>query len=342
MSLSTPKLVKYLKIRYADPICALELNNNLLTFGTMLGRIGAYNIQTDKFYSLSNGQDEHITGIQYMPEYFVVTVGDEKILKYKYPSELTLNEIPFLTEIKVYDNEGEHNSHCENCHTMLYKNYLLQLFIKFPEQSNEPVENTPIEYKVKNIETLEEDKGTVNMSNYGVPFDYNGKLLAFVNFVDVGKRVFNLYKPPTQETLISKEMPKEEFGHFSHVKLLKNDKMFIVENYNSCGIWNNATFKCDVPYLHLGEEVLACDVYYVDDNYDDMLIVTLDISASVCAFNLKTHSCVNWFNLHDLKDIEQSIKDQKFFSVGYPYYIKITDKFIAITSDYGCILLNYE
>ncbi len=46
-------------------------------------------------------------------------------------------------------------------------------------------------------------------------------------------------------------------------------------------------------------------------------------------------------NLENL-DIDQVIKDQKYFSMGYPYYIKVSKQHMAISSDYGCILLQYD
>ena len=46
-------------------------------------------------------------------------------------------------------------------------------------------------------------------------------------------------------------------------------------------------------------------------------------------------------NLNNL-DIDQVIKDQKYFSMGYPYYIKVSKQHMAISSDYGCILLQYD
>ena len=49
------------------------------------------------------------------------------------------------------------------------------------------------------------------------------------------------------------------------------------------------------------------------------------------------------FNLeNDELGIDNDIKDQRFFMFGYPYYIKISEKYIAITSDYGCILVQYN
>ena len=36
------KLVRYITIRYADPICAIDLNDKYLLYGTMLGTAACY------------------------------------------------------------------------------------------------------------------------------------------------------------------------------------------------------------------------------------------------------------------------------------------------------------
>ena len=44
--------------------------------------------------------------------------------------------------------------------------------------------------------------------------------------------------------------------------------------------------------------------------------------------------------MYDLNGISQEDKDKQFFSMGYPYFIKINTKFFAITTDYGCYLIK--
>ena len=49
------------------------------------------------------------------------------------------------------------------------------------------------------------------------------------------------------------------------------------------------------------------------------------------------------FNLEkDELGIDNDIKEQRFFVFGYPYYIRISEDYIAVTTDYGCILVKYN
>ena len=49
-------------------------------------------------------------------------------------------------------------------------------------------------------------------------------------------------------------------------------------------------------------------------------IITLDIDGNVNLYKYGKEATL--FNLYNLKDISQKIKQDKFFSMGYEYYIK--------------------
>ena len=72
-------LIKHIKINNTDPICAIDLNNELLLFGTMLGYCGFYIINTKKLILVSENEDEHIIATQIKKDKLVFAVGDEKI-----------------------------------------------------------------------------------------------------------------------------------------------------------------------------------------------------------------------------------------------------------------------
>ena len=57
------ELIKFLSIRYADPITSLELSDKCLCFGSMLGLLEYFIIDSNKLIKLSEKQDEFISGI---------------------------------------------------------------------------------------------------------------------------------------------------------------------------------------------------------------------------------------------------------------------------------------
>ena len=69
----------------------------------------------------------------------------------------------------------------------------------------------------------------------------------------------------------------------------------------------------------------------------------MDIDTNVFLYDYKEDNSILLINLdNDDIGIDQDIKGQGFFLLNYPYYIKISKKYIAISSDYGCILIEYN
>jgi len=67
-------------------------------------------------------------------------------------------------------------------------------------------------------------------------------------------------------------------------------------------------------------------------------IYLLDIDGNV---NLYDNGFVSkLFNMYDVKDIDKEYKEKHFFSMGYPYYIKVNSRLIAVSSDHGTFVLR--
>ena len=46
------------------------------------------------------------------------------------------------------------------------------------------------------------------------------------------------------------------------------------------------------------------------------------------------------FKLYNIEGIDESYKEKKFFSVGYPYYFVVNEFFFAITTDFGLFVIS--
>ena len=345
------KLVRYITLRYADPICAMDLSDKCLLYGTMLGTSACYLINQKKLITLLETQEEHVSGIKIQESKenpndskFIVCIGDNKILLFNSVTE-NLNEIPKYEEINNYPNENEHFKKCEKCYTMLKNNYLVRTFIEFPTEVKTPSSFFNSEFSIKNIQNLnsQEIQGTIQMSNYAVPFDFDGEKYVFVDFLEEKKRNFQIFDIKTQNFIINFEIEKfkEKIGHISLLQLLKNDMMFLVRDYNICEI-RNLNFDLMRTFNINGNEILAYDIFYEDENNPESFnIYLVDLRCNVIEYNYAKNKMKYLINLENL-DIDQVIKDQKFFSMGYPYYIKVSKQYMAISSDYGCILLQYN
>jgi hypothetical protein len=306
--------------------------------------------------------------------------------------------------IDNYKNEEEHNKKCENCLTMLNNDYLIRTFIDFPEEPNKEPSIKFVNYSIKNIiDKNEKFRGKIKMSNYTVPFDFDGTHYIYIDFLEKNKRKLGIHDVTTEKKqnegdkkdeeenkeneenkknkddnkeneeekenedkngIIIEEI-KEKIGHISHLKILKNDKIFIVRDYNICeirslkfelikqlNIKSNEILNFDIIFNFIGEDNSnenKSESKNIKENYNDnqenesFYIILLDIDCNIILYNSKEDKSEILFNLEtDNLNIDKDIKEQKFFSFGYPYYIRMTKKYIAISSDYGCILIQYS
>ena len=105
------KLIRYITLRYADPICAMDLSDKYLLYGTMLGTSACYLINQKRLITLSETQDENVSGVKIQEINndirLLVCIGDNKIYNFNSISE-NINEIPkyeeFLKILMKYQN----------------------------------------------------------------------------------------------------------------------------------------------------------------------------------------------------------------------------------------------
>ena len=379
------KLVEFINLRYADPISAIDLIDNYLLFGSMLGSITLYIIDKKKLIRLSDTEDEYISGVKIKENILYICIGDIKIATYEVTQEDNILPKDSATN---YKNEEEHNKNCENCLTMLNNDYLIRTFIDFPEEPNKEPSIKLVKYSIKNIIDNNIFEGKIRMSNYTVPFDFNGTYYIYIDFLKKNKRKFGIHDVTTEnengeenkeneeenkeneeerENEDNKgfiiENFKEKIGHISHLKIIKNNKIFIVRDYNICEI-RNFNFELIKKLNTKSNEILNFDIIFNaigednenksesknikennNDNQEDesFYLILIDIDCNIILYNSKEDKSEILFNLEtDNLNIDKDIKEQKFFSFGYPYYIRMTQKYIAISSDYGCILVQYS
>ena len=71
---------------------------------------------------------------------------------------------------------------------------------------------------------------------------------------------------------------------------------------------------------------------------NDLYIITVDKNGS---FNRYHNGKIKKiFNLYEINNIEQNYKDEEFFSLGFPYYVMMNNKYYAISTDHGIFILS--
>ena len=336
-------LLKLIPNHFADPISALCLTNDYIMIGTMMGSITLYDIKNQLAISLTELNTENIADISFNQEEkaFLVAIGDEEIKIFR-----TFNitsEQPL--SINIYDSEMKHNQNCENSYVFLSPYYLFRIQLGQIDEGSFIVYNSNQEYELKQINLIENNKsfiGKIQMSNYSVPFDFNGKYFLWVEFLsneerniciaDVIKMLINPEEKPKRYNL-----DKNVFKHISFAKIINDKNIFFVHSKNICEIrMIDDKFTLVEKFVHNGEEVYAVDLFYEKEN--DLCIITLDVKGNVNLYKNKNE--ITLFNLYELNTIDKDYKDKQFFSMGYQYFIKSNLDYFCISSDHGCIIIK--
>ena len=336
-------LLKLIPNHFADPISALCLTNEYIMVGTMMGSITLYDIKNQLAISLTELNTENIADISFNQEEkaFLVAIGDEEIKIFR-----TFNitsEQPL--SINIYDSEMKHNQNCENSYVFLSPYYLFRIQLGQVDEGSFIVYNSNQEYELKQINLIENNKsfiGKIQMSNYSVPFDFNGKYFLWVEFLsnderniciaDVIKMLINPEEKPKRYNL-----DKNVFKHISFAKIINDKNIFFVHSKNICEIrMIDDKFTLVEKFVHNGEEVYAVDLFYEKEN--DLCIITLDVKGNVNLYRNKNE--ITLFNLYELNTIDKDYKDKQFFSMGYQYFIKSNLDYFCISSDHGCIIIK--
>ena len=127
----------------------------------------------------------------------------------------------------------------------------------------------------------------------------------------------------------------------SSIRILNKESMkeeSKVENIDEDNFKEKNKNKKDILKIK-NEEERQSTVEIKDEN-DDMeyYIFILDNNGNMNMYKNKKN--INLFNLYNVKGIDESYKEKKFFSVGYPYYFVLNELYFAITTDYGLFVTS--
>ena len=102
---------------------------------------------------------------------------------------------------------------------------------------------------------------------------------------------------------------------------------------------NNDKEKADIININLNNNNII-------EEKIDYYIITLDIEGNfnIYYYNLDKNEEIKktLFNLYEIQNIEKKYKEVKFFSLGFPYYIKMNDNYFVISTDNGIFVISSE
>ena len=154
-------------------------------------------------------------------------------------------------------------------------------------------------------------------------------------------------------------MIAKNFGHISFMKLINSNYLLLVRNYNKVEVYNikNNQFNLMSSYINRDGEINAIDFCDVSENVDDennediqINIILLDIEQNIIELNYKGSQTNNKskmeinfkINMNSVKEINQELKDKGLFALDFPYFIKNSPNYVAVTTDQACFLFRKE
>lgn len=359
-------------IRFADPISSIGTSDDFIIVGSMMGRIALMNKNDKKIGLLSELSSENITGIVFDDSSTCyISIGDEEVLKYNLDLSGNNHE---CSRYSNYDNENNHRNKCENTYCLLSQNCLLMVELnQQTENGNINICTAPNIIRIKNNITGNMYDYEVQMTNYSIPFDYDGERFLWVEFLNEKERnicVYNFNDQVKWEFRLDKA-----FGHISFARFINQNQILLAKQLNDVEIREiDSNFSIKHTFKNIGDEIIAMDYYFYKEKKEEIkksnldnekvmivntekkqeeksikdskltisntpTIVLVDIDGNI-NFIENYSKTIKKFNMYEVKDIPQDIKEKQFFSMGYPYFISAKQDLLTISSDYGVFVFK--
>ena len=311
------EFIKLLEIRFADPISSMKLKNNYVVTGTMMGRVNLYNINGGKTYRLSELNSENISDISYneKEELFYVGIGDEEIRGYDIKN-LSEDSNTEKRSIQVHESDLQHTNKCENAFVLLSPESFFRVQLAQIDEGTLKIVTMESEYDFRYFDEKKDPpinenfKNYLPTTNYIVPFDFDGKRFLWVEFLSSTQRNICVSQIPLPIT----EKPykfdlDKSVGHICQAKLLANNRVFIVHTLNKCEIRAlDYNFSLLHKFEHIGEEVLAVDIYYdtesekIENPNEENVILHTNLKHELNVDRIKKSEDINTNRILDTSD----------------------------------------
>ena len=228
---------------------------------------------------LYHAKIENISCISLLNNVLNFSIGDHQLLhaeKISYFNDKDIRNAHNFKQINNYTSDKTHNEFCETAQCFISNNHYLILYL-FYYDFNWPLKFSQIKYENKNLLTFEEIEGNIYMSNFNVPFDFDGDKFLFLEHYSKALRCINIYSTLNNKNNFQYYI-KKDFGHISFMKLLPDDCIFLCRKIYFCEIYKiknnlgkNINEEKDFVLLkwwtHVNDyEIIASNVYIKGNN----------------------------------------------------------------------------
>ena len=245
------------------------------------------NYNSSRIKKLYHNKIEQISCVSLLNNTLNFGVGDYQLIHCEKISSLSGKDIKnsynFL-QINNYLSEKVHEDFCETAQCFMTKsNYLI--VYSFYSDFNWPLKFNQVKYENKNLINFDIIKGSIYMSNFNVPFDFDGNKFLYLEYYSKTMRCINIYNT-LEDQKIFQFFIKNDFGHISFMKLLPDNCIFLCRQIYLCEIYkincniniNNSKneqkeinikdikdFVLLKSWTHVQDyEIISCNVYILE------------------------------------------------------------------------------
>ena len=205
-----------------------------------------------------------------------ISIGDIEVLCMENMSQFNINDksssYDYL-KIKNYKNDNQHLKHCENCTCMMNSSQYLIIYTEFAD-FNTGYKLSNCKYKNRSLKSYKLVSGKIHMSNYSVPFDFDGNRFLFLDYMSKDERKICIYYTLSYDNIYEYNIEKD-FGHISHMKIIskEDNKIFLCRNNNQCEIHLiDKDFTCIESWKHIGNDAISSFVYVKESKLTEEFI----------------------------------------------------------------------
>ena len=240
-----------------------------------------------KIKKLYQNQIENISCVSLLNDVLNFSVGDYQLIHCEKISSFIgndLNKAYKFKQINNYLSDKIHNEFCETAQCFMTKNNYLIIYSYYSD-FNWPLKFNQVKYENKNLSNFEVIKGSIYMSNFNVPFDFDGDKLLYLEHYSKTIRCINIYAT-LKEQKIFQFFLQNDFGHISFMKLLPDNYIFLCRKIYICEIYQysininnkelsnnseinnneNKDFILLKTWTHIKDyEIISCNIYIVEN-----------------------------------------------------------------------------
>ena len=194
-----------------------------------------------------------------------ISIGDFEVICLNNMSNFNINDENSTYEyfkIKNYKNDSQHIKYCEQSTCMMNSSNYLIIFTDYGD-FNSKIYFDNFKYRNRNLRTFKAKSGKIEMSNFSVPFDFDGDRFLFLDYRTKEIRRICIHSVLNDKNIYEYNISKA-FGHISHMKLITSEenKIFLCRNNNQCEIHlMDDNFTCIQSWDHIGKDVISSFVY---------------------------------------------------------------------------------